>query len=172
MSHLSKDTITRVGVDLAKRVIQVHAVDGSGWVVFTKALQRDAFLPWRGQVPPGTLIAVEACSGAHHWARRLISMWLDARTEAAHFVSAYRMLGRSGKNDANDAAAICEAASRPTNAIRADEDSHAAGDGRGAQASQGIQGGAHRLHQSDPRPTGGVWTRLQPAGRSPAPRVA
>ena len=56
---------------------------------------------------------MEACSGAHHWARRLIFMGLDARIIAPHLVSPYRMQGKSGKNDANDAAAICEAADRP-----------------------------------------------------------
>jgi transposase len=57
---------------------------------------------------------MEACSSGHHWARKLRAMGLDARLIAAHFISPYRMEGRSGKNDANDAAAICEAASRPS----------------------------------------------------------
>ena len=57
---------------------------------------------------------MEASSSAHHWARKLIAMGLDARTIAAHLVAPYRLQGKSGKNDANDAAAICEAASRPT----------------------------------------------------------
>jgi transposase len=56
---------------------------------------------------------MEACGGAHHWARRLVAMGLDARLIAAHFVAPYRLEGKGGKNDANDAAAICEAASRP-----------------------------------------------------------
>jgi transposase len=56
---------------------------------------------------------MEASSSAHHWARQLIAMGLDARIIAAHLVAPYRMQGKGGKNDANDAAAICEAASRP-----------------------------------------------------------
>ena len=56
---------------------------------------------------------MEACGGAHHVARRLRVMGLDARLVAGHFVTPYRMAGKSGKNDANDAAAICEAAGRP-----------------------------------------------------------
>jgi transposase len=56
---------------------------------------------------------MEASSSAHHWARKLIAMGLDARIIAAHLVAPYRLQGKSGKNDANDAAAICEAASRP-----------------------------------------------------------
>jgi transposase len=107
------DQITRVGVDLAKRVIQVHAVNVAGRVVSAKALSRDKFMAWCVQLPPGCLIAMEACSGGHHWARKLRALELDARLIAGHFVGAYRMQGKGGKNDANDAAAICEAAGRP-----------------------------------------------------------
>ena len=114
MSEITRGEIVRVGVDLAKRVIQVHAVDGTGRVVAAKALPRDKFTAWCAQLPPGCLVAMEACSGAHHWARKLRSLGFDARLIAGHFVTPYRMQGRSGKNDANDAAAICEAASRPS----------------------------------------------------------
>jgi len=114
MSEITRGDVVRVGVDLAKRVIQVHAVDASGRVVACKALARDKFMAWCAQLPPGCLVAMEACSGAHHWARRLRAMGLDARLIAGHFVGPYRMQGRSGKNDANDAAAVCEAASRPS----------------------------------------------------------
>jgi transposase len=107
------DQITRVGVDLAKRVIQVHAVNAAGRVVSAKALPRDKFTAWCVQLPTNCLVAMEACSGGHHWARKLKAMGLDARLIAGHFVGAYRMQGKRGKNDANDAAAICEAAGRP-----------------------------------------------------------
>lgn len=105
--------ITRVGVDLAKRVLQVHAVDTGGQRVTSRALSRDKFLPWCAQLAPGCLIAMEASSSAHHWARRLRAMGLDARIIAAHLVAPYRLQGKTGKNDANDAAAICEASGRP-----------------------------------------------------------
>lgn len=105
--------ITRVGVDLAKRVIQVHAVNASGQRVTGRALPRQKFLAWCTQLPAGCFVAMEASSSAHHWARKLIAMGLDARIIAAHLVSPYRLQGKSGKNDANDAAAICEAACRP-----------------------------------------------------------
>lgn len=105
--------ITRVGVDLAKRVIQVHAVDDAGARITARALARDKFLAWCLQLPPGCMLAMEASSSAHHWARKLVAMGLDARIIAAHLVAPYRLQGKSGKNDANDAAAICEAASRP-----------------------------------------------------------
>lgn len=113
MSDVTRSGIVRVGVDLAKRVIQVHAVDATGRVVATKALARDKFMEWCAKLPRGCLVAMEACGGAHHWARRLRGIGLDARIIAAHFVSPYRMQGKRGKNDANDAAAVCETASRP-----------------------------------------------------------
>jgi len=105
--------ITRVGADLAKRVIQVHAVNAAGQRVTSRALVRDKFITWCAQLPAGCLVAMEASSSAHHWARRLVALGLDARIIAAHLVAPYRMQGKGGKNDANDAAAICEAASRP-----------------------------------------------------------
>ena len=105
--------ITRVGVDLAKRVIQVHAVNAAGLRVTGRALARDKFLAWCAQLPAGCLVAMEASSSAHHWARKLLTLGLDARIIAAHLVAPYRLQGKGGKNDANDAAAICEAASRP-----------------------------------------------------------
>jgi transposase len=113
MVEITRALIARVGVDLAKNVIQVHAVDGAGRRVVARAFKRDAFLAWCAQLPAGCLVAMEACSGAHHFARRLRAMGLDARLIAASFVSPYRMEGKSGKNDMTDAAAICEAASRP-----------------------------------------------------------
>ena len=106
--------ITRVGVDLAKRVIQVHAVDATGRVIVAKQLQRDGFTAWCAQLPPGCLVAMEACSGSHHWGRRLRAMGMEVKLIAPHFVSPYRLSGKTGKNDAADAAAICEAASRPS----------------------------------------------------------
>jgi transposase len=103
----------RVGVDLAKRVIQVHAVDAAGRMLTNRALSRDAFLPWCAQLPAGCVVAMEASSSAHHWGRKLVALGLDARIISAQLVAPYRLQGRTGKNDANDAAAICEAASRP-----------------------------------------------------------
>ena len=59
--------ITRVGVDLAKNLIQVHAVDAAGKVVTNRALKREKFLVWCAALPAGCLIAMEACGGAHPW---------------------------------------------------------------------------------------------------------
>jgi len=114
MTEITRALIARVGVDLAKNVIQVHAVDAAGRRVLTRAFKREQFLAWCAQLPAGCLVAIEACSSAHHFGRKLRALGLDARLIAASFVSPYRMEGKSGKNDMTDAAAICEAASRPT----------------------------------------------------------
>lgn len=105
--------ITRVGVDLAKAVIQVNAVDAAGKLVTNRQLSRDKFVSWCAQLPKGCLVAMEGCGGAHHWSRRLIALGLNAKIIPAHLVAPYRLQGKGGKNDANDAAAVCEAASRP-----------------------------------------------------------
>jgi transposase len=105
--------ITRVGVDLAKQVIQVHGVDSDEVVVTRRAIARKSFLDWCAKLPPGCLVAMEACTGAHHWARLLTKLGLKVRLISPHLVAPYRRQGKTGKNDANDAAAVCEAASRP-----------------------------------------------------------
>ncbi|ANJ72932.1 transposase [Ralstonia insidiosa] len=105
--------IVRVGVDLAKQVYQVHAVDRSERVVLARAMSPQKFLAWAATLPAGCMVAMEACGGAHHLGRALRLLGLDPRLMAGHFVTPYRVQGRSGKNDANDAAAICEAAGRP-----------------------------------------------------------
>lgn len=113
MTEITRAPVARVGVDLSKRIYQVHAVDRSGHVLLAKSMSPERFFTWCATLPAGCLVATETCGGAHHVARRLRAMGLDARLIAAHFVTPYRMAGKGGKNDANDAAAICEAASRP-----------------------------------------------------------
>jgi len=68
--------IVRVGADLAKRVIQVHAVDAAGAVVCRRALPRDKFIAWCARLPAGCIVAMEISSSAHHWARRLLALGL------------------------------------------------------------------------------------------------
>jgi transposase len=108
-----RSPIVRVGVDLAKRVIQVHAVDAAGRLVASRALPRDKFVVWCAQLPANCMVVMEVSSSAHHWGRKLRGMGLDARIVAAQLAAPYRVEGATGKNDANDAAAICEAGSRP-----------------------------------------------------------
>lgn len=113
MNDISQAAIVRVGVDLSKKYFQVHAITQLGEVALAKAYSRDRFFTWCSELPAGCMVAMESCGGAHHVARRLRAMGLDARLIAGSFVTPYRMAGKSGKNDANDAAAICEAAGRP-----------------------------------------------------------
>ncbi len=113
MDKITRGVPARVGVDLSKRVIQVQAVDAGARVLTNRALSRDKFLSWCAQLPAGCLVVMEVSSSAHHWARKLLAMGLDARIVSAHLAAPYRSEGHTGKNDANDAAAICEAASRP-----------------------------------------------------------
>jgi len=99
-----------VGVDLAKNVIQVHGVDADGKAVLRRQLRRNQFLSFfEGR--PGCLIGMEACSGAHHWGRRLQEMGHEVRLMPPSYVKPYV---KRGKTDAADAEAICEAVTRPS----------------------------------------------------------
>ncbi len=101
--------ITTIGVDLAKSVFQVHGVDERGKAVLRKQLRREQMAEFFAQLPP-CLVGMEACGSAHHWARVLQGQGHTVRLIAAQFVKPYV---KSNKNDVADAAAICEAVSRP-----------------------------------------------------------
>jgi transposase len=101
--------VTTVGIDLAKHVFAVHGVDDLGRVVLRRTIRREKLLELIAHLP-ACLIGMEACSGAHEWARQFQRFDHTVRLMAPKFVAPYR---RSGKNDDNDAAAICEAVSRP-----------------------------------------------------------
>jgi transposase len=102
--------LKRIGVDLAKQVFQVHGVDSHEQVKCRKQLKRAQMLDFFRNLEP-CLVAMEACGGSHYWARELIKLGHQVRLIAPQFVKPYV---KGGKNDANDAEAICEAASRPT----------------------------------------------------------
>ncbi|MCC9595326.1 MULTISPECIES: IS110 family transposase [unclassified Rubrivivax] len=106
-------TILFLGIDLAKNVFALHGVDERGKPALLRpAVRRDQLLEAVAKLPPCT-IGMEACSGAHHWARRFQEFGHTVRLMAPKFVVPYRMSGRRGKNDAADAAAIREALQRP-----------------------------------------------------------
>lgn len=100
---------TTIGIDLAKNVFQVHAVNEYGKTVLKKQLKRDQMAEFFANLP-AALIGMEACSGAHYWARKLTGMGHDVRLMAPQFVKPYV---KTNKNDAADAEAICEAVARP-----------------------------------------------------------
>jgi transposase len=102
--------ITTVGLDLAKSVFQVHAVDAAGKVVARRKLRRAEVLEFFAKLPPCT-IGMEACGTSHHWARELGKLGHTVKQMPAEYVKGYRKRGR--KTDAADAEAICEAVTRP-----------------------------------------------------------
>src|SRR5688500_13924915 len=103
------EQITTVGIDLAKNVFSLHGVDAAGKTVLRRIVRRDRLVETVAQLSP-CLIGMEACSGAHEWGRRFERYGHTVRLMAPKFVSPYR---KSGKNDGNDAEAICEAVGRP-----------------------------------------------------------
>lgn len=102
--------VSRIGVDLAKTVFQLHGVDRQEQVTVRRQLRRQQMLDFFRKLPP-CLVGMEACSSAHYWARELGKLGHTVKLIAPQFVKPYV---KSNKNDANDAAAICEAVSRPS----------------------------------------------------------
>src|SRR5918998_1275680 len=102
--------IAIVGLDLAKHVFQVHAVDEAGRAVLRRQLRRAGVEAFFKTLPP-CVVGIEACASAHHWARRISALGHTVRLIAPAKVKPYVQRGR--KNDANDAAAIVEALMRP-----------------------------------------------------------
>lgn len=102
--------LKRIGVDLAKQVFQLHGVDSHEQVVLRRQLKRNQMLSFFRALEP-TLVGMEACGGAHYWARELRQLGHEVKLIAPQFVKPYV---KSGKNDAHDAEAICEAVSRPS----------------------------------------------------------
>lgn len=101
--------IKRIGLDLAKQVFQLHAVDHCERVVLRKTLRRSQMLTFFTRLEP-CLIGIEACGSSHYWARELTRLGHTVRIIPPQFVKPYL---KGNKNDANDAEAICEAVSRP-----------------------------------------------------------
>src|SRR5262245_20678218 len=102
--------VSTVGLDIAKSLFQVHGVDGGGAVVIRKRVGRAKVLEFFAALPP-CLIGIEACPTAHHWSRKLQALGHTVKLMPPSYVKAYV---KRTKNDANDAAAICEAVTRPS----------------------------------------------------------
>jgi transposase len=114
LKHHSKEAsvgeVTTIGLDLAKSIFQAHGADADGEVVFRKKLRRDQMLGFFA-AQPRCLVAMEACAGAHHWARELAALGHDVRLMPPSYVKPFV---KRQKNDMADAEAISEAAQRPT----------------------------------------------------------
>ena len=106
-------SILYVGIDLAKNVFAVHGVNEAGAAELRHPKVTRAKLHALIASLPACVIGMEACSGAHHWARLFKGHGHTVRLMAPKFVAPYRMSGKQGKNDAADAMAICEAVQRP-----------------------------------------------------------
>src|SRR5687768_6629823 len=102
--------VSIIGLDLAKSVFQVHGVDVAGEVVVKRKLRRAQVLSFFAGLKP-CLVGMEACASAHYWARELAALGHDVRLMPPAYTKPYV---RRQKNDAADAAAICEAVTRPS----------------------------------------------------------
>jgi transposase len=102
-------SVTTIGLDLAKNVFQIHAVDARGAEIVARSVRRGKFLSLLATFPR-CVVAMEACPSAHHWGRALIGLGFTVRLLPAAYVKPFV---RRNKNDAADAAAICEAVGRP-----------------------------------------------------------
>jgi transposase len=102
--------VSTIGLDIAKSVFQIHGVDAAGAVVIRKRVTRAKLLEFFAALP-ACLVGIEACPTGHYWSRQLQALGHNVRLLPPSYVKAY--LKRS-KNDANDAAAICEAVTRPS----------------------------------------------------------
>ena len=101
--------ITTLGIDLAKNVFHVHGENARGKVVVRKRLSRKKLLEFVANLPP-CLIGMEACGGAHYWAREVRKLEHEVKLMPPQYVKPYV---KTNKNDSNDAEAICEAVRRP-----------------------------------------------------------
>ena len=102
-------SVTVVGLDIAKNVFQVHGVDATGAAIVARSVRRGQLLNFFAALPR-CLVGMEACSSAHHWARALSELGHEVKLIPPAYVKPYV---RRSKNDAVDAAAICEAVGRP-----------------------------------------------------------
>jgi transposase len=126
MAEITRSAVARVGVDLSKRVFQVHAVDRGGRVLVAKPMSPERFFVWCAELPAGCLVAMEACGGAHHVARRLRLLGLDARLIAGHFVTPYRMAGKQRQERRQRRGRDLRSRGPPAHALRAGQDRRAA----------------------------------------------
>jgi transposase len=104
------DTVTTIGLDIAKSVFQVHGIDGAGQPVVGRPRRRPQGVAVFRKLEP-CLVGIEACASSHHWARELMALGHDVRLMPPAYVKPYV---KRHKNDATDAEAICEAVQRPS----------------------------------------------------------
>jgi transposase len=154
--------ISMIGLDLAKSVFQVHAIDTQERVVVRRSLKRREVVKFFTKLEP-CLVGMEACATAHYWARELSRLGHQVKLIPPSYVKPYV---KRGKNDAADAAAICEALGRPSMsfvAIKSKEQQSVLALHRGARSHDRS---AHAMDQSAAWPYG----RVRAGGRQGADR--
>src|SRR5689334_20197178 len=112
-------SISTIGLDIAKSVFQVHGIDAAGQIVIRRQLRRRHVLTFFQKLPP-CLVGIEACASSHYWSRELQALGHTVRLMPPAYVKPYV---KRQKNDSTDAEAICEAVTR--HAVRADQDGRA-----------------------------------------------
>ena len=137
-------TVTTIGLDIAKSVFQVHGVDAASQVMIRCKLKRRYVLEFFQKLPL-CLVGIEACASSHFWARDLQALGLRVRLMPPAYVKPYV---KRQKNDMGDAEAICEAVTRNQHAVRADQDAGAAERLSAASNSDDLQhlSGPRRMH--------------------------
>lgn len=129
-----------LGIDLAKRVFQLHGADRRGRALHRAKVSRSALMEAVRQLQPRT-IAMEACSSAHHWARQFQAIGIEVKLISPHYVKPFV---KTNKNDHNDAEAIVEAACRPSmNFVQVKSVEQ-----QDIQAARAASTAAYRTHQS------------------------
>ena len=146
-------TVTTIGLDIAKSVFQVHGIDAAGQVVIRRQLKRRYVLAFFEKLPP-CLIGFEACASSHHWSRELQTLGHTVRLMPPAYVKPYV---KRHKNDAADAEAICEAVTRTNMRVCCDQDPRAAERPGAPPHAPSIHPSADRGDQYDQDPSCRVW---------------
>jgi transposase len=158
--------ITTVGMDLAKDIITVYAADGAGRVVEVRDLRRKDCSVWLVQLPEGCVVGMEACSGAHYWARLMRGLGLSPKIMAAEFVKPFhkKLLEQERPQRRRSHLHSCSSA-QP--ALRERKERGTTDAASLAPSSRGVQGRTHCVDQSNPRPACGI----RPGDRAQQQRV-
>jgi transposase len=169
MQQQTKQNVNNVGIDLAKKVFHLVGTDTTGKILWRKRLTRNALMPFMAQLPPVT-IGMEACGGAHYWARQFRQQGDEVKLMAPQFVKPYV---KSNKNDRRDAEAIAEAVTRATMRFVPIKEV----DQQDIQAlhrirSRAADERAYGAGQRDARPAGRVWHRAAQRGGPIPQRLA
>src|SRR5215470_9856779 len=149
----SMEQATTIGLDIAKHVFQVHGADAAGHVLFRKRITRAKLLNFLA-AQAACVVAMEACSGAHCWAREIGKLGHHVRLIAPVYVKPFI---KRQKNDAADAEAICEAAEH---ALRSGQERRVAGERHPVPSPRSPGAAAHPVRQRASRASDGIRLRL------------